>query len=179
MAEPGRSSMDMNDRPGVVCMSLCSARVLTGRRRRAAVMAIALTIGTIGLSACGPVDEPIDFQFTVEEVDRADLPAYPLTRMYRYHTNVADVDSLLRRVLNARIALDEVWEPIEDECEPDDTGPFITAVLAGPDASFEAFGFELGTGIRLCTARIRRWIVTRNVFGTRPSTPALPTEIMR
>jgi len=159
-------------------MTLFPAGALTRPDTRVAAIACALA-ALLAIAACGPVDEPIDFQYVVEDVDRDALPAYPLTRLYRYHSDVANVDSLLRRVLNARIALDEVWEPLEDPCDPDDTGPRITAVLAATDARFEEFGFEIGTGIRLCTVRVRRWIISRSVLAQRPHTPALPTEIQR
>jgi hypothetical protein len=43
----------------------------------------------------------------------------------------------------------------------------------------EDFDFEPGSGIRACTTRVRRWIITRFVFASRPASPALPTEIER
>jgi hypothetical protein len=138
-------------------MTMDRRKVRAARLRRSAILAGSL----LSLSACGPVEDALGFEFTVEEVASEALPVYRVDRIYRYRLTSPNADSLLRKLLNSRLAVDEAWEPTQDLCAGDPTGPRFTAILAEPDARMAEFNFEGGNGIRACTTRVKRYVVTR------------------
>lgn len=115
------------------------------------------------VAACGPVDEPVSFEYTTEEIDAAAAPSYSPERLYRYMFSSVNPDSVLRVLLNDRLPVDEAWLPLEDLCDAatDPIGPRFTVVLEQPTSLIGAYDFEEGNGIRACTTRIRRFIVSR------------------
>lgn len=130
-----------------------------GSRRVGTVVLFALAVA----AACTGVDEPIDYQFTVDEVDVDVLPAVNPLETYHYRFPSARADSLLRALLNSRIPVNEAWEPTVNTCaNPDD--PRFTVVLENASSRMDDFDFDLGEGLQGCTVRVRRYQVTRMIF---------------
>jgi hypothetical protein len=127
--------------------------------RRAGITAV---LGAI-VGACGPVTAPIAFEYQTEEIDAANAPFYSPEKIYRYAFSSVNPDSVLRVLLNDRIPVDEAWLPIEDLCAAagDPIGARFTVVLEQPSSLMSGYDFEEGNGIRACTTRIRRFIISR------------------
>jgi hypothetical protein len=128
-------------------------------RRQAGIIAV---LG-IGLAACGPVTEPLAYQYQTEEIDANAVPPYSPEKIYRYQFSTVNPDSILRALLNDRLPVDEAWLPIEDLCAAagDPAGPRFTVILETPTSRMSDYDFEEGNGIRECTTRIRRFIISR------------------
>jgi len=127
--------------------------------RRAAFTAV---LGAI-MGGCGPVAEPIAFEYQTEEIDAANAPPYSPEKIYRYAFASVNADSILRVLLNDRLPVDEAWLPIEDLCAAagDPLGARFTVILETPTSRMSEYDFEEGNGIRACTTRIRRFIIAR------------------
>jgi hypothetical protein len=129
---------------------------------------VAVVFAFFGLAwiACGPVTEPIEFSFSVLEVSFDSLPELGGQNLYKYKSATVDPDSLVRAILNARIPINEAWEPVQDTCAAagDPVGPRLTVLITEPDARLTSHNFEPGNGIRPCTTRIRRFLIVRSFF---------------
>jgi hypothetical protein len=139
----------------------------TGRHRIGAVAVVlaALAGGTAWI-ACGPITEPIEFSFSVLDTSTDSLPATGTQVLYKYRSATVKGDSAIRALLNARIAINEAWEPKQDVCAAsgDPIGPRFTVLIDDPDTRLENHGFELGNGIRPCTTRVLRYLIQRSFF---------------
>jgi len=137
------------------------------KRGRAMVVIAALLAGSAGVwIACGPISEPIDFAFSVLDTSYDSLPETGDQVLYKYRSATIKADSAIRALLNARIPVNEAWEPAQDVCAAagDPIGPRFTVLIDDPDSRLESRGFEPGNGIRACTTRVRRYLIQRSFF---------------
>ncbi len=128
------------------------------RCRRAGLLACCLVLAG---AACGNVNDPIEFQYTVEEVASADLPQYDVTKLYAARQNTTNIDSLLNVLVGAKMPVSEIWLPLSDACASagDPVGPHLTVVLEDPRSAMSNFNFDPGNGIRACTMTVRRYVL--------------------
>lgn len=135
------------------------------RRHCESMTRVGFACATLLSFACGPIDEPIEFSFSVSEVQGNTLPIVDATKIYRFRQATTNADSMVRALLNARIPVNEAWEPVEDLCmSMDPSGPRFTVVLQTATPRIANHGFDTGNGIRACTTRVRRYLIVRSIF---------------
>ena len=122
-------------------------------------MGMAVALGL----ACGGITD-VQFQYTVDPVTPDVLPAIEPGRIYLHRRAGLNADSLIRKLLNDRIRVDEMWEPTENNCaaqgDPDE--PRLTVILTAADTRMPQNEFDPGNGITQCTTRVNRWLIARN-----------------
>jgi len=143
-----------------------SVRPMSGRRASARLLVAAMAAAAAAWMACGPISEPIEFSFSVIDTSFDSLPPTGDQFLYKYRGATIKPDSAIRAILNARIPLNEAWQPKEDICAStgDPIGPRFTVLIDDPDTRLESHGFEPGNGIRPCTRRILRFTIQRSFF---------------
>lgn len=140
-------------------------RERSGRSGRARVCvaagALVMVCGLVWV-ACGPVSEPIEFSYSVLDVSLDSLPPVGTQAVYKYRLPTANPDSILRRLLRARIPVNEAWETSQADCGNEPEGPRFTVLITEPDSRLESNNFVPGNGILPCSVRVRRYLIIRN-----------------
>jgi hypothetical protein len=131
--------------------------------RRPAFAAAVASVAVLFVAACGPIAEPVNFQYDTEEVDAATLPFYSPEKIYRYRFATVNTDSLIRVLVAGRMPIDEAWLSTEDSCASagDPIGPRFTVILAAQNSQMSSFEFDQGSGIPGCSTRVLRFTVSR------------------
>ena len=100
-------------------------------------------------------------RFVVSTISADQLPAeFIAGRTFHASSDVSNPDSLLNRLLKAKLRVTRAWQPLDNICMGP-IGPRFTVELATPDERILKFRFAAGDGRLRCATKLKRFVVAK------------------